>query len=126
MIRNARLRRSRGVCSREKRDGRTRAAEPFPPAPGNALDPGAFVDRMVEAVFVRSAKLYHPFAERLGRGELTRDQVREWARQEYPRTVFALRRHALIAANATDYETLWGLITRVKIEADADAAVGTS
>jgi pyrroloquinoline quinone (PQQ) biosynthesis protein C len=52
-------------------------------------------------------------------------QVREWARQDYPRTVYALRRHALIAANATEYETIWGLIARVKAEADADPVGGT-
>ena len=119
------LKRARAVYMREGPGGGTHAAEPYPAAPESVLDPGQFVDRMADAAFERSAKLHHPLAMRLGRGELTKAQVREWARQDYQRTVYALRRHALIAANATDYETIWGLIARVKAEADADPVGGT-
>ena len=119
------LKRARAVYLRGGRGVGAQAAEPFPAAPGAALTPGEFVDRMAEAAFERSAKLHHPFAMRLGRGEWSKAQIREWARQDYQRTVYALRRHALIAANAADYETIWGLIARVKAEADADPVGGT-
>ena len=119
------LKRARAVYLRGGEGAGAQAAEPFPAAPGVVLAPGEFVDRMTEAAFERSAKLHHPFAMRLGRGEWTKAQVREWARQDYQRTLYALRRHALIAANAADYETIWGLIARVKAEADADPVGGT-
>jgi hypothetical protein len=119
------LKRARAVYLRGGQGWGAHAAEPFPAAPGAALAPGEFVDRMAEAAFERSAKLHHRFAMRLGRGEWTKAQAREWARQDYQRTVYALRRHALIAANAADYETIWGLIARVKAEADADPVGGT-
>ncbi len=119
------LKRAREIYLRGGPSGGTHAAEPFPPAPAEALPPREFVDRMAEAAFERSAKLHHPFAMRMGRGEWAKTQIREWARQDYQRTVYALRRHALIAANATDYETIWGLIARVKAEADADPVGGT-
>jgi hypothetical protein len=119
------LKRARAVYLRGGEGAGAQAAEPFPAAPGVALTPGEFVDRMTEAAFERSAKLHHPFAMRLGRGAWTRAQVREWVRQDYQRTVYTLRRHALIAANAADYETIWGLIARVKAEADADPVGGT-
>lgn len=120
-----RLKQARAVYLRTGHGGGARAAEPFPAAPTAALEPGDFVNRMAEAAFERSAKLHHPFAIRLARGEWSKAQVREWARQDYQRTVYALRRHALIAANAADYETIWGLIARVKTEADADPVGGT-
>ena len=122
---NELLKRARAVYLHGGPGAWPQAAEPFPATPDAALAPGEFVDRMAEAAFERSVKLHHPFAMRLGRGEWSRAQLREWARQDYQRTVYALRRHALIAANAVDYETIWGLIARVKTEADADPVGGT-
>jgi hypothetical protein len=46
-------------------------------------------------------------------------------RQDYARIVAVIRRHSLLAANASDYETVWELLTRVKVEADVDPVGGT-
>jgi hypothetical protein len=109
----------------ESRAGKGEAkAERFPAPPEAALPPGEFLDRLVSAAFQASPKLHHPFAVRLGRGEWSNTQLREWVRQDYQRTVCAIRRHALVAANSPDYDVIWALITRVKAEADADPVGG--
>src|SRR4051812_2875297 len=96
----------------------------FPSPPDRPLRPSEFLDRLVVAAFESSAQLRHPFYIKLGRGEWNRGQLQEWVRQEYQHTVCAIRRHALVAANATEFTQVWALITRVKIEADADPVGG--
>ncbi|OFW31586.1 MAG: hypothetical protein A3J28_12680 [Acidobacteria bacterium RIFCSPLOWO2_12_FULL_60_22] len=109
--------------------------EPFPGPPSDALAqdgppsdtlaPEEFLRRLTEAAFRHHARLRHPFAARLVQGQWKKSQIQEWVRQDYPRIVYAIRRHSLLAANASDYETLWGLLTRVKVEADSDPVGGT-
>jgi len=96
----------------------------FPAAPDRALPPDEFLNRLLDAAFQNSPKLLHPFAIRLARGEWSKARIQEWVRQDYQRTVSAIRRHALIAANASEYDLIWALITRVKVEADADPVGG--
>ncbi len=98
--------------------------ELFPAPPDAALPPQEFLDRLLAAAFQASPKLRHPFAIRLARGEWSKAQLQEWVRQDYQRSVCAIRRHALVAANSPDYDVIWALITRVKAEADADPVGG--
>lgn len=108
------------------------AREPFPEtthqsrfAPGDRLPPEEFLDRLTNTAFELHPKLQHPFAVRLVAGRWTKRQMREWVRQDYQRIITVIRRHSLLAANASDYETVWGLLTRVKVEADVDPVGGT-
>ena len=116
---------AREIYAQIAKSGGAAAPERFPDLPAERLEPGPFLDRLAETAFRHHAKLRHPFAARLVEGQWTKAQLGEWVRQEYPRIVVAIRRHALLAANATDYETIWSLLTRVKIEADADPVGGT-
>ena len=123
------LKQARRAYARAELPGASRkfegtTAEPFPPPPDRALPPDAFVDRLVGAAFQASPKLRHPFAIRLARGEWSKSQIQEWVRQDYQRTICLIRRHALLAANSPDYDTVWALLTRVKAEADADPVGG--
>lgn len=104
--------------------GGAAAREPFPP-PGDVLAPDEFLDRFTDAALQNHPKLRHPFAVRLVAGRWTKRQIQEWVRQDYSRIVAVIRRHSLLAANASDYETVWELLTRVKAEADVDPVGGT-
>ncbi|MEE8176379.1 MAG: hypothetical protein V3T65_00110 [Acidobacteriota bacterium] len=97
---------------------------PFPQKPKEVLPPGEFLDRLIDAAFRNSPNLLHPFASRLANGNWEKPQLQEWVRQEYQRIVLIIRRHALIAGNSTDHETIWGLLARVKAEADVDPVGG--
>lgn len=101
------------------------AREAFPGMPSGEFTPEEFLERLTGAAFSHHAKLRHPFAVRLAAGGWTKDQLREWVRQDYQRILTAIRRHTLLAANATDYETLRGLLARVKAEADVDPVGGS-
>ncbi len=101
------------------------AQEPFPGAPSGDLAPEEFLDRLTDAAFLQHPKLRHPFAIALVDGRWTKAQLREWVREDYQRIVAAIRRHSLLAAMASDYETLRDLLTRVKAEADVDPVGGT-
>ncbi|MGH9784997.1 MAG: hypothetical protein ACRD88_12520 [Terriglobia bacterium] len=104
--------------------GGAAAREPFPP-PGDALAPDEFPDRLADAALQNHPRLRHPFAVRLVAGRWTKRQTQEWVRQDYQRIIAVIRRHALLAANVSDYETVWELLTRVKAEADVDPVGGT-
>ncbi len=119
------LRQAKESYSRGSNTGEGVKLLPFPAPPSAVLPPGDFFDRLLEAAFECSPKLRHSFAIRLVRGGWNKKQIREWVRQDYQRTVVLIRRHALLAANSPDYETIWGLLTRVKAEADADLVSGT-
>ena len=97
----------------------------FPEPPSGALSLDEFLDRLIETACEHNPKLRHPFAIRLVQGYWNKKQVQEWVRQDYQRTIQTIRRHALLAANSADYEVVWGLLTRVKAEADSDPVGGT-
>ncbi|MBI4464347.1 MAG: hypothetical protein HY647_06545, partial [Acidobacteria bacterium] len=99
--------------------------EAFPPPPEDRLAPGQFTSLLVETSFRHSPWLLHPFAVRMAQGKWSKRQIQEWVCQEYQRTLCGIRRHALLAANASEYEVLWGLLARVKTEADSDPVGGT-
>ena len=101
------------------------ARETFPDMPAGDFAPEEFLDRLTDAAFQHHAKLRHPFAVRLVEGRWTQGQLREWVRQDYRRILTAIRRHTLLAACATEYETLRGLLARVKAEADVDPVGGS-
>ena len=101
------------------------AREAFPGMPSGDFTPEEFLDRLTDAAFLHHAKLRHPFAVRLVEGGWTKGQLREWVRLDYRRILAVIRRHTLLAANATEYETLLGLLARVKTEADVDPAGGS-
>ena len=113
------------IYAQPAKAGGAAPGEPFPDPPLQALAPEEFLDRLTEAAFRHHVKLRHPFAVRLALGQWTTRQLQEWVRQDYQRIVALIRRHALLAGNAADYEIVWGLLTRVKIEADADPVGGT-
>ena len=96
----------------------------FPPKPKEVLPPGEFLDCLIEAAFHNSPNLLHPFASRLINGKWEKPQLQEWVRQDFQRIVLLIRRHALLAGNSQDYETIWGLLARVKAEADVDPVGG--
>jgi len=104
---------------------RPAAREPFPGMPSGDFTAEEFLDRLTDAAFLHHAKLRHPFAVRLVAGAWTRAQLREWVRQDYRGILAAIRRHTLLAANATEFETLLGLLARVKAEADVDPVGGS-
>ena len=124
MNQETRLEQARKSYARSAEHGQKSVTEPVPGPPAGTLSSEAFVDCLLEAAFQRSTKLRHPFAIRLARGEWKKQQIQEWVRQEYQGIVYLIRRHALLAANCSDYETLWGLLTRVKVEADSDPVGG--
>ena len=101
------------------------AREVFQEMPSGDFTPEEFLDRLTDAAFLHHAKLRHPFAVRLVKGGWTKSQLREWVRLDYRRILTAIRRHTLLAANATEYETLRGLLARVKAEADVDPVGGS-
>ena len=121
---DARAEAARRVYAQAAPAGGTAAREPFPP-PGGAAAPEEFLDRLTDAAFQNHPKLRHPFAVRLVAGRWTKRQIQEWVRQDYQRIIAVIRRHSLLAANASDYETVWELLTRVKAEADVDPVGGT-
>ena len=108
--------------SKQAQQGRRKA---FPEPPAEKMTPEKWVDRLVVTALQQSPLLLHPFAVRMVQGKWTKAQIREWARQEYQRTLYVIRHHALLAANASQYELLWGLLNRVKAEADSDPVGGT-
>ncbi len=120
-----RVEQARSIYARLTREGGAAARKAFPGAPSGELAPEEFLDRLTEAAFLHHAKLWHPFAVRLVNGGWSKSQLREWVRQEYQRIVTALRRHSLVAAMASDYETLRGLLARVNADADVDPVSGT-
>lgn len=120
-----RVEQARSIYARLARESGAAARKAFPGAPSGELAPEEFLDRLTEAAFLRHAKLWHPFAVRLVNGGWSKSQLREWVRQDYQRIVTALRRHSLVAAMASDYETLRGLLARVKADADVDPVGGT-
>jgi len=115
---------ARRIYAQLAQAGGAAVREPFPP-PGDALAPDEFLDRLTNTAFELHPKLRHPFAVRLVAGGWTKGPIREWVRQDYERIVVSIRRHSLLAANASDYETVWSLLTRVKAEADVDPVGGT-
>ncbi|MBI2817891.1 MAG: hypothetical protein HYX72_13230 [Acidobacteria bacterium] len=126
MLRQARRtygRAERSTMDRQSLHGLSCVPE-FPAPPDRVLPATDFVNRLLVVAFEASPKLSHPFTVRLARGEWSRAQMQEWVRQEYQHTVCAIRRHALVAANAPTYGEIWALITRVKAEADADPVGG--
>jgi hypothetical protein len=116
---------ARRMYAQWAREGGSGKGEPFPGVPSGDFTPEEFLDRLTAAAFLHHAKLRHPFAARLVEGGWTKAQLREWVRQDYRRILTAIRRHTLLAANATEYETLRGLLARVKAEADVDPVGGT-
>jgi len=120
----ARVEAARRIYAQSAPAGGAAASEPFPP-PGDALAPDEFLDRLTDAALQNHPRLRHPFAVRLAAGRWTKRQIQEWVRQDYARIVAVIRRHSLLAANASDYETVWELLTRVKAEADVDPVGGT-
>ena len=118
------LEQARESYARPGEPGEEAVPELFPGPPTGTCSSEAFVDRLLDAAFQRSAKLRHPFAIRLARGEWKKHQIQEWVRQEYQGIVYLIRRHTLLAANCSNDETIWGLLTRVKVEADSDPVGG--
>jgi pyrroloquinoline-quinone synthase len=92
----------------------------FPPAPDTFLDPEQFVAVLSEVVFVNHTKINHPFCVRLVRGEWTRHQLQEWAKQDFHAKVQTLRNDAFIMANAASLEEIKKQATVVASEAGAD------
>jgi len=108
-----------------RRAGQKGKPEPFPAPPPGDLPAEEFLRCLTNVAFLSHPKLTHPFALRLAQGRWTTSQLRIWVCQDYERIVTAIRRHSLLAALAEDYETLRGLLARVKDEADVDPVGGT-
>ena len=120
-----RVEQARRMYAQLARAGGAGKREPFPEMPPGEFSPDEFLERLTDAALLHHAKLRHPFAVRLAEGGWTKNQLREWVRQDYRRILTMIRRHTLLAANATEYETLRGMLARVKAEADADPVGGS-
>ena len=120
-----RLEAARRIYAQLAPAGGAAARAPFPPPPSDSLAPDDFLDRLTDTALELHPRLRHSFAVRFVAGRWTIRQTQEWVRQDYQRIVVLIRRHSLLAANASAYETIWSLLTRVKVEADVDPVGGT-
>jgi hypothetical protein len=98
---------------------------PFPAPPVESHSPADFVSLLIERAAQHDVRGTHPFLRNLVAGAYGLPQLRRWVRLNYLCVVSEIRRHALVAACASDCDLLRSLLAYVGVEADADPVGGT-
>jgi pyrroloquinoline quinone (PQQ) biosynthesis protein C len=96
----------------------------FPKPPADHVPPEEFVRLLADAVFDTYHYLRHPYAVRLVRGELPREELQAWVKVNYPFLVQTVRNDAMIVAKARDLAEMRKQMQVLIDEAGNDLAGG--